>query len=108
MKLGSLPNGISLELVEVLRVDPAWTPRLGLLKYRRGCRLGTHQAAAQVIGCRGLGFGERLPWLQSGRRRIERSARVGPTPVAGAGACSPMGDPDPVEVSLRLAGPECR
>ena len=47
--------------IEVRYVDPAWTSRLGNLKYRRRCRVGIHHAAALVIGRRGLGFGERLP-----------------------------------------------
>ena len=46
--------------IEVRYVDPAWTSKLGHLKYRRRCRLGKHHAAALVIGRRGLGFGERL------------------------------------------------
>ena len=39
--------------VEVRYVDPAWTTRLGKLKYRRHCRLGPHHAAALVIGAAG-------------------------------------------------------
>ena len=90
--------------IEVWYVDPAWTSRLGYLKYRRRCRLGKHHAAALVIGRRGLGFGERLLddrpfltrtvecvsttgasktivqrlpaiWLQGGRRRTGRKLR---------------------------------
>ena len=49
------------EGVEVRFVDPAWSTKLGRLKYRARCRLGTHHAAALVLGRRGLGFGERLP-----------------------------------------------
>ncbi len=98
--------------IEVRYVDPAWTSRLGNLKYRRRCRLGIHHAAALVIGRRGLGFGERLPdgrpsltrtvecvsttgasrtfvqrlpaaWLQGGRRRSGRRARAPGAPGAG-------------------------
>ena len=47
--------------VAVCFVDPAWTTRLGVLKYECRWRLGRHHAAAVVIGRRGLGFGERLP-----------------------------------------------
>ena len=47
--------------VEVRFVDPAWSTKLGRLKYRARRRLGTHHAAALVLGRRGLGFGERLP-----------------------------------------------
>ena len=99
--------------VEVRYVDPAWTTRLGNLKYRRRCRLGTHHAAALVIGRRGLGIGERLPyglpslphtvecvsttgasrtlvqrlpaaWLQGGRRRTGQRTRAPDAPGAGA------------------------
>ena len=99
--------------VEVRYVDPAWTTRLGKLKYRRHCRLGPHHAAALVIGRRGLGIGERLPhdapslpytvecvsttgasrtlvqrlpaaWLQGGRRRTGQRARAPDAPGAGA------------------------
>lgn len=98
--------------VEVRYVNPAWTTRLGNLKYRRRCRLGKHHAAALVIGRRGLGFGERLPdgapslactvecvsttgasrtlvqrlpaaWLQGGRRRSGRRTRAPGAPGAG-------------------------
>ena len=48
------------EGVEVRFVDPAWSTKLGRLKYRVRCRVGTHHAAALVVGRRGLGFGERL------------------------------------------------
>ena len=90
--------------IEVRYVDPAWTSKLGNLKYRRRCRLGKHHAAALVIGRRCLGFGERLSdgrpsltrtvecvsttgmsrmfvqrlpaaWLQGGRGRTGRRAR---------------------------------
>ena len=108
--------------VEVRYVDPAWTTRLGKLKYRRRCRLGTHHAAALVIGRRGLGFGERLPddrpsltrtvecvsttggsrtfvqrlpaaWLQGGRRRTGRRARAPGAPGAGPQVPRPDGSP---------------
>jgi len=120
--------------VEVRYVDPEWTTDLGRLKYKRRCRLGGHHAAALVIGRRGLAFGERLPddapstltrtvecvstsgasrtfvqrlpsaWLEAGRRRSARRARVRGTPVAGTGSRSLMGSPGAAEVSLPLAG----
>ena len=48
--------------IEVRYVDPAWTSKLGNLKYSRRCCLGkTSCRSARDSGRRGLGFGERLP-----------------------------------------------
>ena len=63
--------------VEVVRVDPAWTARLGKLCHGTRTRLGGHHKAALVIGHRALGFSEKLP------RGTPR--RPGPTAVSGRG-----------------------
>ena len=118
--------------IEVWYVDPAWTSRLGYLKYRRRCRLGKHHAAALVIGRRGLGFGERLLddrpfltrtvecvsttgasktivqrlpaiWLQGGRRRTGRKVRSPGEPGAGHRVMHPDGS-SPHDGSLAAVG----
>ena len=119
--------------VEVWYVDPAWTTRLGVLKYARRLRLGGHCAAGLVIGRRALGFGERLldtlsstltctvecvstsgstrtfvqrlpaAWLEGGRRRQRVGARVVSTPAV-CNEHGPMGSRRTPEVSLPLAG----
>ena len=123
--------------IEVRYVDPAWTSRLGNLKYRRRCRVGIHHAAALVIGRRGLGFGERLPEghpfltrtvecvsttgasrtfvqgsLRSGFRVVAVAPDAGPAhpvrPVQELPACAPMGPRHAMEVWLPLAGQGAR
>ena len=62
--------------VELIVVDPAWTtriPREG--RYPDRYRIGLHQAAALVIGRRGLGFAERLPKTVSPLERAEAKCR---------------------------------
>jgi IS605 OrfB family transposase len=50
--------------VEVKKVNPAWTSIIGRLKYCDDIKV--HEAAAYVIGRRGLGYKERIPdWLRS-------------------------------------------
>jgi IS605 OrfB family transposase len=49
--------------VEVKKVNPAWTSVIGKLKYCDDIKV--HEAAAYVIGRRGLGYKERIPdWLR--------------------------------------------
>ena len=52
------------EGIEVLEVSPAYTSMLGHIKYARSLGLSVHTAAAYVIGRRGLGFFEKLPFGQ--------------------------------------------
>jgi len=52
------------EGVEVLEVNPAYTSMLGNIKYAKPLGLSVHTAAAYVIGRRGLGFFEKLPFGQ--------------------------------------------
>ena len=62
--------------VELIVVDPAWTtriPREG--RYPDRYRIGLHQAAALVIGRRGLGFAERMPKTVSPLERAEVKRR---------------------------------
>ena len=62
--------------VELIVVDPAWTtriPRAG--RYPDRYRIGLHQAAALVIGRRGLGFAERMPKTASPLERAEVKRR---------------------------------
>ena len=47
--------------IELRRVDPAWSTKLGRMKYERAARLGPHHAAALVIARRGLGMRETMP-----------------------------------------------
>lgn len=47
--------------VALVQVNPAYTSLLGKLKYNRETDFNTHQAAAWVIGRRGMGFRERVP-----------------------------------------------
>jgi IS605 OrfB family transposase len=75
--------------VELLRVNPAYTSKIGRVKYAKGYGLSAHLAAALVIGRRGLQFSEKvgirtgsahvLPedklWLGL-RSWIERSSRL--------------------------------
>ncbi len=103
--------------VELIFVDPAWTTRIPReCRYPDRYRIGLHQAAAFVIGRRGLGFAERvrnpasplvrtdvdrrgtrgwrsvllqwLPgaWRRGGRRRIEN--RPGAPPVGSVGTAN--------------------
>jgi IS605 OrfB family transposase len=47
--------------VEVLEVNPQDTSTIGMLKYAPQLHLSKDVAAAYVIGCKALGFNERLP-----------------------------------------------
>lgn len=47
--------------VVLVQVNPAYTSLLGKLKYNRETNFNTHQAAAWVIGRRGMGLKERVP-----------------------------------------------
>jgi IS605 OrfB family transposase len=47
--------------VTLVQVNPAYTSLLGKLKYSREADFNTHQAAAWVIGRRGMGLKERVP-----------------------------------------------
>ena len=47
--------------VALVTVNPAYTSLLGRLKYTRETDQNTHQAAAWVIGRRGMGLRERIP-----------------------------------------------
>ncbi len=46
------------ESVGVMRIDPAYTSRIGDLKYRRAKGISIHKSAAYVIGRRGMGYKE--------------------------------------------------
>ena len=62
--------------VELIVVDPAWTTRIHREgRYPDRYRIGLHQAAALVIGRRGLGFAERLPKTVSPLERAEAKRR---------------------------------
>ena len=66
--------------VELIVVDPAWTtriPREG--RYPDRYRIGLHQAAALVIGRRGLGFAERMvkPVAPLERAKVKRRGTRG-------------------------------
>ena len=50
------------EGVEILKVSPAYTSMLGVLKYKKNYGLSTHAAAAYCIGRRGMGYLEKLPF----------------------------------------------
>lgn len=50
------------EGVEIVKVSPAYTSMLGLLKYKKNYGLSTHAAAAYCIGRRGMGYLEKLPF----------------------------------------------
>lgn len=47
--------------VAIIEVNPAYTSLIGRLKYGRETKFNTHQAAAWVIGRRGMGKTDRLP-----------------------------------------------
>lgn len=47
--------------VAVIEINPAYTSLIGRLKYGRETKFNTHQAAAWVIGRRGMGKKDRLP-----------------------------------------------
>ena len=47
--------------VAIVEVNPAYTSLIGRLKYGRETNFNTHQAAAWVIGRRGMGKTDRLP-----------------------------------------------
>ena len=47
--------------VAIIEVSPAYTSLIGRLKYGRETKFNTHQAAAWVIGRRGMGKSDRLP-----------------------------------------------
>ena len=46
---------------QVKQVNPAYTSVIGRFKYTKRCGLSVHEAAAFVIGRRGVGYKERLP-----------------------------------------------
>ena len=48
------------ESVGVMRVDPAYTSRIGDIKYRRAKGISVHKSAAYVIGRRGMGYQEKM------------------------------------------------
>lgn len=52
--------------IAITTVFPAYTSKIGILKYKKRYGLTTHEAAAFVIGRRGMGFVDRLPdnWKQ--------------------------------------------
>ena len=52
--------------IAVVTVFPAYTSKIGLLKYKKRYGLTTHEAAAFVIGRREMGFVDRVPdnWKQ--------------------------------------------
>lgn len=56
LNMQCLKRGVSL-----VQVNPAYTSLLGRLKYSRETDFNTHQAAAWVIGRRGMGLKERIP-----------------------------------------------
>ena len=56
-----LERGCRRAGIELRRVDPAWSSKLGQWKYGRAARLGPHHAASLVIGRRGLGMRETAP-----------------------------------------------
>lgn len=49
------------EQIELLKVNPAYTSQLGKIKYSTLHGLSVHEAAALMIGRRGMGFKEKLP-----------------------------------------------
>lgn len=52
--------------IVVTYINPAYTSKTGLLKYKKRYGLSTHEAAAFVIGRRGMGFKDKVPeyWKQ--------------------------------------------
>jgi len=58
LKMQALRHGVA-----VIEVNPAYTSLIGRLKYGRETGFDTHQAAAWVIGRRGMGKKDRLPVL---------------------------------------------
>ena len=63
------------EDIAVILVNPAYTSVIGRLKYAEMFGLNEHQAAAYVIGRRGLGFDEKVP--KHLRRLLRSSASPG-------------------------------
>jgi IS605 OrfB family transposase len=53
------------EGVEILKVSPAYTSMLGVLKYKKNYGLSTHATAAYCIARRGMGYLEKLPFGQT-------------------------------------------
>lgn len=51
-----LKNGLQIK-----KINPAYTSVIGKFKYAKQYGLSTHEAAALVIGRRGLGFAEKIP-----------------------------------------------
>lgn len=49
--------------INYIQVNPAFTSKIGKLKYSQQLCLSNHQAAAYIIARRGLGFKEKIPKL---------------------------------------------
>jgi hypothetical protein len=47
--------------VEITKVKPQFTSKIGLYKYCHQYKIGVHNGAAMVIGRRSYGFKERVP-----------------------------------------------
>ena len=62
--------------IEVVQVNPAYTSKTGLLKYKKRYGLSTHEAAAFVIGRRGMGFTDKVP--DSWKRHLKPEHRTKP------------------------------
>lgn len=62
--------------IEVVQVNPAYTSKTGLLKYKKRYGLSTHEAAAFVIGRRGMGFTDKVP--DSWKHRLKPELRTKP------------------------------
>jgi IS605 OrfB family transposase len=73
LKMQALRRGVA-----VIEVNPAYTSLIGRLKYARQTGFDTHQAAAWVIGRRGMGKKDRLPVLCSVRPATRTRTFIAP------------------------------
>jgi IS605 OrfB family transposase len=73
--------------VALVQVNPAYTSLLGKLKYNRDTDFNTHQAAAWVIGRRGMGLKERVPRSSPCRVRQQTLTFVAPADARTGEQC---------------------
>jgi hypothetical protein len=58
--------------IEYKKVNPAYTSIIGKYKYRERYKLAIHEAAAFVIGRRGLGLNEKLSFYQCSAEAVKK------------------------------------
>ncbi len=68
LERGCIRNGI-----EIIKVKPQFTSKIGLYKYCHQYRMGVHNGAAMVIGRRSYGFKEKVPKILKDKLISNRS-----------------------------------